>query len=72
MKKNIIIIMCVMFMVLGVMSSAYSITIGPNTQVQWTWQSPNPSPFSDPKYDNPDASVVSWVVGVTVNELYRV
>jgi hypothetical protein len=62
-----------LFLMVGMMAtaSADTITIGPTTQVQWTWQDPNPSPFTDPKYNNPDDDVVSWVTGNPVTELYK-
>ncbi len=72
--KTFLVGLCVGLMVLGIVSSvnANPITIGPNTVIQWRWVDPPAYSFSPPNsYDNPNAYVVSTIVGEDVDELYR-
>ena len=74
--KFLLTALCVALMLFGVMTTASALSITPASVPQWTWQpyatnNPYYPVISDPRYNNPDAEVVSLVTGNTVQELYK-
>ncbi len=66
-------LLCMSMLMLFLATSAIAdtVTIKPSTTIQWTNEDFSSYPFSDSKWKNPDAEVVSWVTGDSVAELYR-